>query len=1243
MAESIYSKGTQVWFEDKEQGWIRGEVLSCLLSAEEDGIVELKFLNERHKETTLKTTLKEIARNATKDTRKTLPHLCNAPEYDQVNDLTQLPHLNEPSILHVIHNRYTTHKQLYTYSGIVLVAINPFTDVPIYGQNVIQMYAGAAGKKRDELNLEPHLFTIAEEAYRAMQRDSQDQTIIVSGESGAGKTESAKYIMRYMASMKSNVSDVIPEEAASSVEHQVLATNPILEAFGNAKTSRNDNSSRFGKYIQILFDSSSSIVGARIRTYLLERSRISFQQRSERNYHIFYQLCQGVSKLPDSERAQFGLDGLNSDLTDGKGFRYLSSSSSSFKIDNVDDAANFAATCQALSVVGIDSANQLSIFRLLAGILHLGNIDIQHRRDAKDAIIESKSDHALAKATELLGISAEQFARCTTKKVIDARGEKYESARTVDQAVGVRDGVAKFIYNSVFDWLVKRINESLGEGGGMEEEDSMGEGQGESDDKGRRERTFIAVLDIYGFEHFQTNSFEQFCINYANEKLQQQFVSHVFKLEQAEYALESIDWTTIEFSDNQPCIDLIEGKLGILALLDEESRLATGTDDSFIDKLNSQLKSPSSQHKAIFKDHLHGNEAFTIAHYAGDVSYNIDGFLEKNRGTVPDEHRDLLMGSTNEFLREVVEVGSNVGIDSHANPHASKNGPSGVVSPKPGGAVSANGPSKAVSGRKPTQCSVFKLSLLTLTEALKRTSIHYIRCIKPNESKTPWLFDGSSVAAQLKACGVLETIRITSEGYPTRWRYEDFVERYRLLLPSSQHPSLPHPSTLIPLTPTSSSSFSSNEEQHGDIDTNDPNRQLTAAVLHQVHQDLVHIIIGPAAATNNDNPTLSESKSKLYQYGRTKIFFRSRVLAILEGLRLRAEREREERENAAAISIQKTLRGMLGRRTVARLRAERERERVEEEARRERERAEKEVREREQSMPEEKAEGSANTKPPSTPVKTKSKPEHPNFQAQAKRTERARAKTPTTPGERLGRHSRPTTPSVASTPASRYQNGNGINGLGNFTNNNPSGPQFELPHFHPDDSRYTDIERCAACRAKAEAVSRQRDVRIGRLSSPHTLSKSRSNLDLRGGSQSIEPGHNHGHDPDHSHRGRIPTAEAKAHIHHGQTGGLAVPQSTSTPRKGFRSKSIEPRQDAIKSMTSTRPTTPSKLRKLHPTAMLRTARSFTKSHSHANPKENSSGRASVKDATHIATRVEPDPVPDLKIYKQFMGKKPTPL
>ncbi|KAJ3833808.1 P-loop containing nucleoside triphosphate hydrolase protein [Lentinula raphanica] len=782
MAESIYSKGTKVWLEDKEHGWIRGQVVSCSSSSLEDGLLDLVFVDERGKELTMSATLKEIARNAARNPKKHLPQLSNDDIYDNVDDLIKLPHLNEPSILHVIRNRYESHKELYTYSGIVLVAINPFTDVPIYGQEVIQTYAQTAEKKRNELDLSPHLFTIAEEAYTAMQRDLKDQTIIVSGESGAGKTESAKYIMRYMASMKTNVSDVIHEEAGSSgtsVEYQVLATNPILEAFGNAKTSRNDNSSRFGKYIQILFDSDYTIVGARIRTYLLERSRISFQQRSERNYHIFYQLCQGVATLSESERARFGLDGLRTDLTDGNSFRYLATSASSFRIDNVDDAANFTATRQALSVVGIDSEKQYSIFRLLAAILHLGNIDIQHRRDVKDAIIDSKTDSALAKAMDLLGINAEQFARATTKKVIDARGEKYESARTVDQAVGVRDGVAKFIYNSIFDWLVRRINESLGESRGTGITSEEGSSEGEH----RPETKFIAVLDIYGFEHFQTNSFEQFCINYANEKLQQQFVSHVFKLEQAEYAQEAIDWTTIDFSDNQPCIDLIEGKLGILALLDEESRLATGTDDSFIDKLNSQLKSPSSHHKAIFKDHLHGNEAFTIAHYAGDVSYNVEGFLEKNRGTVPDEHRDLLMGSTNEFLREVVEVGFNVGIDNHANshPHTSKGAnakPDGMLSPRLGGTAHSNEPGKAVSGRKPTQCSVFKSSLLTLTEALQQTSVHYIRCIKPNETKTPWAFDGSLVAAQLRACGVLETIRITSEGYPTRWTYGDFAERF---------------------------------------------------------------------------------------------------------------------------------------------------------------------------------------------------------------------------------------------------------------------------------------------------------------------------------------------------------------------------------------------------------------------------------------------------------------------------------
>ncbi|KAE9397351.1 hypothetical protein BT96DRAFT_823455 [Gymnopus androsaceus JB14] len=721
MAESIYSNGTKVWFEDKERGWIPGEVVSS--SVQGDGSVEIAFITERQKEITLKSTLKDITNNTSK-----LPPLSNPSGYEQVEDLTHLPHLNEPSILDVIHNRYAERK-LYTYSGIVLVAVNPFTDVPIYGQDIIQTYAG---HKREELG--PHLFTIAEEAYRALQRDTKNQTIIVSGESGAGKTESAKYIMRYMASVKSNT--VRETTSSTSVEHQVLATNPILEAFGNAKTSRNDNSSRFGKYIQILFDDQSSIVGARIRTYLLERSRISFQQRSERNYHIFYQLCEGASP---EERANFGLD------SDATGYRYLSSSS--IKIDNVNDAANFTATRQALAIVGIDEEKQLAIFRLLAGLLHLGNVEINHRRDAKDAIIDEKNDAALQKAMELLGIDAAEFAKCTTKRLIDARGEKFSSARTMDQSIGVRDGVAKFIYSCIFDWLVLRINASLS-----------------SNDAIQREKSFIAVLDIYGFEHFRTNSFEQFCINYANEKLQQQFISHVFKLEQAEYALEAIDWTTIDFSDNQPCIDLIEGKLGILALLDEESRLATGTDESLIDKLNSQLKTP--EHKSIFKDHLHGNEAFTVAHYAGDVSYNIDGFLEKNRGTVPEEHKDLLTSSSNDFLREVIDVGINIGIDTHHGPVSKSK---------------AVGPSKAVSGRKPTQCSVFKSSLLTLTEALSVTDIHYIRCIKPNESKRAWEFNSPLVLSQLRACGVVETVRITSAGYPTRWTYEEFAARSILL------------------------------------------------------------------------------------------------------------------------------------------------------------------------------------------------------------------------------------------------------------------------------------------------------------------------------------------------------------------------------------------------------------------------------------------------------------------------------
>ncbi|CCM06099.1 uncharacterized protein FIBRA_08346 [Fibroporia radiculosa] len=868
MAENIYSRGTRVWFADKEQGWISAEVAS--VSRSPDDAVKLVFIDERGKEIVIDTTVQDI-----KNGKEGLPPLRNPPLLETADDLATLSHLNEPSVLHTIRNRYAQHS-IYTYSGIVLIAMNPFQRVTLYGPEIIQAYNG---RRRGEL--EPHLFAIAEDAYTAMSRDGTGQTIIVSGESGAGKTESAKFIMRYLASVnppnsKGRSKTKASLDDSSEVERQILATNPVLEAFGNAKTTRNDNSSRFGKYIQILFDGNQEIVGARIRTYLLERSRVVFQPLTERNYHIFYQLCAGA---PLKERKDLGLD------TDITKFQYLNQGGpQSTPIAGVDDAEEFRQTQTALSTIGISVEKQWAVFKLLSALLHLGNIKISQTRS--DAIIDD-TDPALQMSTRFLGVTLADFKKWTVKKQITTRSEKIVTALNAAQATVVRDSVAKFVYACLFEWLVAIVNESLaGEGG----------------EAANRAEMFIGVLDIYGFEHFKKNSFEQFSINYANEKLQQEFNAHVFKLEQEEYVREKINWTFIDFSDNQPCIDVIEGKLGVMALLDEESRLPSGTDTSFLQKLHTQLGKP--ENSKVFKRPRFGNSAFTIAHYALDVTYEVEGFLEKNRDTVPDEHMALLMSTKNLFLKEVLDAAFAAtkapDAASPGSPTFSDTGSGGSrrssVIPDPGrqslisSAVSSSLGSKRPGGiaRKPTQASIFKASLVNLMDTLNVTNVHYIRCIKPNEQKKAWEFTPQQVLGQLRACGVLETIRISCAGYPSRWIYEEFAERYYMLVHSSEW---------------------------GPMIQNLELKPLCSLILQR---------------TINDTDK--------YQPGLTKIFFRAGMLAALESLRsdrlnalvtivqknmrrrMAVKRYRELRQ--ATIQIQTWWRGILARRFVIKVRRE---------------------------------------------------------------------------------------------------------------------------------------------------------------------------------------------------------------------------------------------------------------------------------------------------------------------------------
>ncbi|MCJ1285148.1 Myosin type-2 heavy chain 1 [Xylographa opegraphella] len=640
-------------------------------------------------------------------------------------------------------------------------------------------------------------------------RDKHNQTIVVSGESGAGKTVSAKYIMRYFATRESpdqpgkrakGIAD-----AMSETEEQILATNPVMEAFGNAKTTRNDNSSRFGKYIEIMFDKRTEIIGAKIRTYLLERSRLVFQPLKERNYHIFYQLVAGATP---AEREDLGLIPVEQ-------FDYLNQGGSP-DIEGVDDKAEFDATRQSLSTIGVSTKQQAEIFRLLAALLHIGNVKITATRT--DSALPS-NEPSLIKACHLLGVDPNEFAKWTVKKQLITRGERIISNLTPQQALVVRDSVAKYIYSSLFDWLVETINHGLA-----------------TDEVLSQAASFIGVLDIYGFEHFAKNSFEQFCINYANEKLQQEFNQHVFKLEQEEYVREEIDWTFINFSDNQPCIDLIEGKLGILSLLDEESRLPMGSDEQFVTKLHHNY---AADKQKFYKKPRFGKSAFTVCHYATDVTYESDGFIEKNRDTVPDEHMEVLRLTTNSFLKEVLEAAANVREKDLATAANAK-------------AAAAPGRRMGVAAsRKPTLGGIFKSSLVELMQTINSTDVHYIRCIKPNEGKAAWKFEGPMVLSQLRACGVLETVRISCAGYPTRWTYEEFALRYYMLVPSNQ---------------------------------------WTSEI-----RDMANTILQKALGQS------TERGIDKYQLGLTKIFFRAGMLAFLENLRTK-------RLNECAIMIQKNLR-----------------------------------------------------------------------------------------------------------------------------------------------------------------------------------------------------------------------------------------------------------------------------------------------------------------------------------------------
>ncbi|KAJ3349531.1 Myosin type-2 heavy chain 1 [Entophlyctis luteolus] len=717
-----------------------------------------------------------------------LPPLKNPDFMDQVNDLSLLSYLHEPAVFWGIKNRFMS-GDIYTYSGMVLIAMNPFQHVDLYSVDIMRDYVG---KKRDDLV--PHIYGIAEECYKAML-NGQNQSVIVSGESGAGKTQSTKYIMQYLAvvdtlSKQNSVEALMRPESfgkniqRSETEEAVLASNPILESFGNAKTTRNDNSSRFGKFVELFFSSPYSsnvrITGAKIRTYLLERSRLIFQPATERNYHIFYQLCAAV---PAAERKQLGLDKWES-------FHYLNQGNAGI-VRNINDVEEFKATQNAFSTLGMSVSIQWEIFKICAAILHIGNTKITDNGNEGSSI--SLEDPAIILATDLLGINKFEFVKWISHKQTGFK-EKILKPLNVKSSLVSRDSVTKVIYTKLFDWLVLAINKNL---------------MRESTDS----QNFIGVLDIYGFEHFAVNSFEQFCINYANEKLQQEFNAHVFRNEQEGYVQEGIVWKMIDFVDNMECIELIEGKksgpkLSILSLLDEESRLQNEkADANFVTKLVANFEKHNYYVKPRF-----GNTDFTVRHYAVDVTYNSAGFVEKNKDSMSEELQEVLANSNNVFLKDILQV--TVEREQKSEETSIMNRRSTQSAPK-----------------KPTLGSMFKESLEDLMTTIRATEGHYIRCIKPNMAKKAFEFEGAMVLGQLKACGVLETIKISNAGYPNKLSYADFSSRYNVLVKSDSWGM-------------------------------DDKKQLCEMIVKQVLQD-----------------------STKYQFGKTKVFLKSGQIAFFEDRR----------------------------------------------------------------------------------------------------------------------------------------------------------------------------------------------------------------------------------------------------------------------------------------------------------------------------------------------------------------------
>ncbi|KAK4561321.1 class II myosin [Recurvomyces mirabilis] len=655
----------------------------------------------------------------------------NPAKFDKADDMAELTHLNEASVVHNLYQRYQA-DLIYTYSGLFLVTINPYAPLPIYGRDYINMYKG-----RNREDVKPHVFAMADEAFRNLVDEGTNQSILVTGESGAGKTENTKKVIQYLAAVATSDTPRAKSGARqlSNLSEQILRANPILEAFGNAQTVRNHNSSRFGKFIRIQFTRAGQIAGAVIDWYLLEKSRVVHVNSSERNYHVFYQLLRGADK---AMRQDFLLEGV-----DVESFEYTRHGNET--INGVSDLDEWNSLLEAFHIMNFSDKEQKSVLRTMAAVLHLGNIGVVKESMRGDqAALAPDAGAAIRSACHLLGINAEAFTRALLHPRVKAGHEWVEKAQTPEQARLAVDALAKGIYERGFGDLVTRINRQL---------DRTSSGSYADD------TSFIGVLDIAGFEIFDNNSFEQLCINFTNEKLQQFFNHHMFVLEQEEYAREQIEWKFIDFGrDLQPTIDLIEvaNPIGIFSCLDEDSVMPKATDKSFTEKLHGLWDRKTPKYKrSLLK------QGFTLTHYAAEVEYDTDGWLEKNKDPLNDNITKLLAASSNKHI-------ANLFIDCADVDEAFGDGASR---------------SRVKRGLFRTVAQRHKEQLSTLMNQLHSTHPHFVRCILPNHKKKPKQFSAPLVLDQLRCNGVLEGIRIARTGFPNRLPFAEFRARYEVLCP----------------------------------------------------------------------------------------------------------------------------------------------------------------------------------------------------------------------------------------------------------------------------------------------------------------------------------------------------------------------------------------------------------------------------------------------------------------------------